>query len=275
MSLTLTFRHGDRTREQECEQLREAFAGQLERWTEHARSTSEPLVDDAPLTDIVERDDTHAGRVGPPGVRRDDIEPEADESSPGVDMSLIDWAAAWNPAPDHRPCRVWLPSSPAADDAPAARPERPRHPIVLTLSNADANGLPCRLPGLLAQTDVRPGDAVTVDLTSAASVHLSGLELLLTVLWRRVGPSGDVKLVGGAPGLHAEIGSLGMTSRAGRAAVYGPLPAAPVPPSQARTPATSSRPSAPELGVPAPRRRSDARSAPDAPGGPGWFWQAR
>ena len=169
-------------------------------------------------------------------------------------MSLIDWAAAWNPVPDSRPCRVWLPAEAPAGGAPAPRPDRPPRPIVLTLDAADAHHLPSRLPALLAQTDVRLGDAVTVDLASAASVHLTGLELLLTVLWRRVGPSGDVALVGGTPGLRAQLRSLGISAGASRLLVHGPLPDGAV----ARR-AEDSRPlppvfDIPVLDIPAPRR---------------------
>lgn len=142
-------------------------------------------------------------------------------------MFLIDWAATWNPVPEYRPCRVWLPADPPADGTPAARADRPPRSSVLKLSDADALQLPCRLPTLLSQSDVRPGDAVTVDLTSAASVHLTGLKLLLTALWRRVGPRGHVTLVGGTPSLQAHLRSLDITPDATRAAVYGPLPAAP------------------------------------------------
>lgn len=257
MSLTIPRRHGDRSREHEDEQLRKAFAVQLERWPELPRSIRETVVDVAPLTDIDENDDGNALEVQLPDVRHQRIDLEAGESSPDVATSLIDWAAAWNPVPDDRPCRVWLSASPPADDAPATRPDRPPQPIVLTLSGADAHDLPCRLPALLAQAGVRRGDAVTVDLASPASVHLSGLELLLAVLWRRVGPSGDVRLVGGTPGLHAQLSSLGVTPGAVRAAVYGPPPAAPLRSSAAPPPARSSRLSGPVLGIPAPRQASD------------------
>ena len=168
-------------------------------------------------------------------------------------MPLIDWAARWDPVPQDGACRVWLPAEPTAPAARAARPDRPPRPVVLTLSTAEAQDLPCRLGGLLSRADVRPGDAVTVDLGSAASVHLTGLELLLTVLWRRVGASGDVTLVGGTPGLAAQLGSLGITADACRAAVHGSSPA-PRPCSEAPAPATTRRPA---VHVPAPRRPSD------------------
>ncbi len=153
-------------------------------------------------------------------------------------MSLIDWAATWEPVPDDRPCQVWLPADSPTGDAPAPRAHRPARSSVLKLSDADALQLPCRLPALLSQTDVRPGNAVTIDLASAASVHLTGLWLLLTVLWRRVGPYGDVTLLGGAPALQAQLRSLDITASAARAAVYGPLPAAPLAPGAPLTPAS-------------------------------------
>lgn len=46
-------------------------------------------------------------------------------------MTVVNRAATWSPAPDDRPCRVWLPE--------------PREP----------------LPHLLANTDARPGDQIT------------------------------------------------------------------------------------------------------------------
>ena len=167
-------------------------------------------------------------------------------------MSLIDRAAAWNPVPDHRPCRVWLPSDRPTDGGPESPPARRLGPCVLALSEADAHQLPSRLPRLLAKADVQTGDRVTVDLASAGSVHLTGLGLLLAVLWRRVGPSGDVTVVGGTQGLHAQLSSLGMTSAAARAAVYGPDAAAPARPAPLRPP--SSRTSASTLAVPVPRQ---------------------
>ena len=167
-------------------------------------------------------------------------------------MSLIDWAAAWNPVPDHRPGRVWLPSDRPANGAPESPRTQRLGPCVLVLSEADAEQLPSRLPRLLAKADVQTGDRVTVDLASARSVHLTGLGLLLTVLWRRVGPSGDVTVVGGTPRLHAQLSCLGMTSAAARAAVYGPEAAAPASPVPLRPP--SSQTSASTLAVPVPRQ---------------------
>lgn len=146
-------------------------------------------------------------------------------------MNLVDWAARWDPVPDERPCRVWLPAqrtaAPAGPSAATATTCAPRS-ITVVLTRRQADDLPLELPRLLAQQDVRPGDRVTVDLADLGSVHLTGLELLLTVLWRRAGPHGQVLLTGGSRGLRAQLDSLQVTSAGCRAAVYG-APPVPVP----------------------------------------------
>lgn len=135
-------------------------------------------------------------------------------------MELIDWAARWDPVPREEPCRVWLPSQ--RPTAPSAATPRAPTSMVLTLTPELAAELPSCLSGLLAQQDVRPGDRVTVDLADLGSVHPTALELLLTVLWRRVGTDGDVLLTGGSTALRAQLASLGVTPASCRAAVHGP-----------------------------------------------------
>lgn len=142
-------------------------------------------------------------------------------------MKLLDSAARRNPAPQEHP-RLVLPAQ--RTDATAGRPaaaatSRAPEEIVVTLTHPQADDLPLRVAALLAEHDVRPGDRVTVDLADLASVHLTGLELLMTVLWRRVATHGDVRLTGGTPGLRAQLESLELTPATCRAAVYGPPPA--------------------------------------------------
>ena len=140
-------------------------------------------------------------------------------------MTLIDWAGRWNPVPDASPCRVRLPAphptEPERRDGPAARaPQR----VALALTPAEAADLPRWLPRVLAAADVRDADSVTVNLDEAASVHLTGLALLLSVLWRRVGPYGQVTLSGGSRALRAQLERLGLTPQDCRALVYGGVP---------------------------------------------------
>ena len=144
-------------------------------------------------------------------------------------MHLVDWAARWNPVPDDRPVRVWLPAqgtpAPAATggQGPATATREPRS-TTLVLAPQQADALPLWLPHVLAQQDPRPGDRVTVDLADLQSVHLTGLEVLMGVLWRRVGTDGEVLLTGGAPGLRAQLRSLDITPARCRAAVHGGPP---------------------------------------------------
>lgn len=140
-------------------------------------------------------------------------------------MTVVDWAAIWSPVPDDRPCRVCVPEprepgSRGARRSPARRPSNPVA-LTLTLSPEQTQDLPRWLPRLLADTDVCPGDRITVDLGASTSVHLSGLTLLLSALWRRVGLHGGVTLTGGTPGLRAQLASLDATPAACRATVYG------------------------------------------------------
>ena len=134
-------------------------------------------------------------------------------------MTLIDWAGRWNPVPDERPCRVRLPTphptEPERRDRPAARAPQP---VGLALTPAEAADLPRWLPRVLADADVRDADSVTVDLPEASSVHLTGLALLLSVLWRRVGAHGQVTLSGGS---RSQLERLNITARDCRALVYG------------------------------------------------------
>jgi len=92
---------------------------------------------------------------------------------------------------------------------------------VVALTTREAVDLPSRLTELLARHAVQPGDRVTVDLADLGSVHTTGLELLLTVLWRRVGVHGEVLLVGGTRGLLAQLRSLDVSPQSSRVAVYG------------------------------------------------------
>lgn len=142
-------------------------------------------------------------------------------------MNLVDWAARCNLAPDDRPCRVWLPAKRTAADNGLTSVPTTCAPISITvaLTPQQADDLPLWLPRLLAQHDVQPGGRVTVDLADQGSVHLTGLELLMTVLWRRVGAHGEVLLTGGTPGLRAQLDSLDVTPAACRAAVHGASPA--------------------------------------------------
>lgn len=147
-------------------------------------------------------------------------------------MTLTDWTTVWNPVPDERPCRVWLPAQRPAEIGGDRRatpdPCQPPQPVALTLSPRSAQDLPRSLPRLLADKDLRPGAHVTVDLGETASVHLTGLALLLTVLWRRVGPQGELTVTGGSPGLRAQLDSLDITPAACRAMVFGRSPDAAV-----------------------------------------------
>jgi len=145
-------------------------------------------------------------------------------------MNLVDSAASWNPVPDDRPARAWLPSqrtdpttrSQAAAVAATRRPQ----PITLSVTPQQAANLPLWLGQLLAQQVVRPGDRVTIDLADVPSVHVPGLALLMTALWRRVGADGEVLHAGGTPGLRAQLASLQVTPASARATVRGFPPAA-------------------------------------------------
>lgn len=162
-------------------------------------------------------------------------------------MNLVDWAARWTPAPDDRPARVWLPAqrtpAPTAGGqgaaAGAVAATREPRSLTLTLTAQQSDDLPLWLRHVLAQQDVRPGDRVTVDLADQQSVHATGLELLMTVLWRRVGAHGDVLLTGGTRALRAQLTSLHVTPVACRAAVYGPVAARPGAPGLVPAPITS------------------------------------
>ncbi len=171
---------------------------------------------------------------------------------------------------------MWLPPkrepAPVGRQPAAATPRAPRS-IPVALTRLQADDLPLWLPRLLAQHDVRLGDLVTVDLADLGSVHLTGLELLMTVLWRRVGAHGEVLLTGGTPGLRAQLDSLDLTPASCRTAVYGtpPAPASgpgPVPapfPTQEwthRAPATLVPCQRPGAGpAPGPRQRPGRRPA--------------
>ena len=181
-------------------------------------------------------------------------------------MKLVDWAARWNPAPDDRPCQVWLPAqstAAAVRGRPAAAATRGPRSITITPQQADE--LPLWLGRMLARHDVRPGDQVTVDLGQLQTVHLTGLELLMTVLWRRVGTHGDVLLTGGSPGLRAQLDSLELTPATCRAAVHGrpPVPAS----APGRVPALLAGAAGsprPPLPLPRQRRPQDPLHEPSA-----------
>lgn len=149
-------------------------------------------------------------------------------------MRLVDWAARWNPVPDDRPAKVWLPPqhTPASaatggrSAAAAAAATREPRSTTLTLTPQQAAEVQLWLPQVLAQQDLQPGDRVTVDLADLQSVHLTGLGLLMRSLWRRVGADGEVLLTGGARGLRAQLDALDITPASCRATVYGARPAA-------------------------------------------------
>lgn len=122
--------------------------------------------------------------------------------------------------PAEHGCRSRRPAGAAAVHRPQPRDGR-RTPRVLTLTPTQAADLPHWLPRLLAGTGPTPGARVTVDLGGVSSVHLSGLALLLIVLWRRVGPHGEIVLSGGTRGLRAQLVSVGVTPAACRALVHG------------------------------------------------------
>lgn len=80
MDLPIRRRHDGRS-EREFEQLREAFAGQLERWPDFTRSLQDALRDVTPLVDVEETDDSYVLEVELPGVHRDDIDLQVDQGS--------------------------------------------------------------------------------------------------------------------------------------------------------------------------------------------------
>jgi len=63
--------------EEEFEQLRGAFAGQLDRWPDFVR-TVERLADVVPLAELEETDDGYLLEVELPGCRREDIDVQVD-----------------------------------------------------------------------------------------------------------------------------------------------------------------------------------------------------
>ena len=191
-------------------------------------------------------------------------------------MRPVDWAALWSPVPQESPCRVWLPAlpttAPVGRQPVAATPRAPRS-LVVALTPRHAADLPLCLPRLLAQQDVRPGDRVTVDLADLGWVHPTGLELLLTALWRRVTTQGEVLLTGGTPGLRAQLESLDITPAACRTAVYGPPPAPavlPGPVPHGIPTGMGSPPPAPL--VPQQRRPQDSGHEPDSPSAARLTW---
>ena len=97
----------------------------------------------------------------------------------------------------------------------------------LRLTPHDVAALPHRLPHLVR--DARPGAVVVVDVSSAAPPP-ADLGLLLTVLWRRVGPTGQVHLTGASAAQLLTWDQLGLTPARIRQTVYGagaPRPTAP------------------------------------------------
>ena len=81
MDLPIRRRDDDRRPEQEFEQLRNAFASQLERWPDFVSSLHERLRDVAPLVDVEETDDSYLFEVELPGVKREDIDLQVDQGS--------------------------------------------------------------------------------------------------------------------------------------------------------------------------------------------------
>lgn len=134
-------------------------------------------------------------------------------------MRLVADAASWEQAADGRPCPVRHQPQPSTASVPS--PAGPPRHAVLTLSPAQAQRVGPAVPQLVEELDPRTGDRVTVDLAAAACADLTGLALLLSTLWRRAGPDGDVALAGGTPALRAQLTSLGVTPAACRASVYG------------------------------------------------------
>jgi HSP20 family protein len=78
MDLPARRRH-DRRPEQQFEQLREAFADQLERWSDFVRTLPDALRDVVPLADVEETDDSYVLEVELPGVKRDDVDLQVDQ----------------------------------------------------------------------------------------------------------------------------------------------------------------------------------------------------
>ena len=175
---------------------------------------------------------------------------------------LMDWPALWDPVPQDRPCQVWLPQPPARPTPSAVARGAARRPrsVVLALTPEQAQDLAGALPRLLADSDVGQGDRIDVDLGSAACVDVAGLELLLSVLWRRVGPQGDVAITGGTPGLRAQLRSLGVTAADCRQAVHGPPPPAQGVAGTAAVPVQEPLPAVPAQ---VDRQRHGAGSPPD------------
>ena len=143
-------------------------------------------------------------------------------------MPLVDWSGRWRPVETEQPCRVRIPAQTQTDEqtqppqrtASARRRPAPRE-LVLVVPPDAAGDLALHVPALVAGLGAARDDRVTVDLRSAADVHLTGLHLLLAVLWRRVGPYGDVAVVGGSRGLRSRLASLGVTAQDVRRDVLG------------------------------------------------------
>ena len=166
-------------------------------------------------------------------------------------MPLTDWAARWRPVESCRPCRVWIPTQPVPPPPPAD-PARPSRDITLALTPAEADDLPRHLARVVERSRPGRGDRVTIDLGDAARVHLTGLRLLLAVLWRRVGREGAVQVTGGSRALRAQLASLGITPEHVRHDVLG----APV-----TAPALRDDAAVPPVPVPQQRRADRVRLA--------------
>ena len=79
MELPSTRRHHDRPAEQEFEQLRGSFAGQLEHWPDFRTSVANDLACVAPLVDLAETDDRYLLEVELPGCRREDVDLQVEQ----------------------------------------------------------------------------------------------------------------------------------------------------------------------------------------------------
>jgi len=79
MDLPSMRRDHDRPAEQEFEQLRGPFAGQLERWPDFRTSPEDDLAGVAPLVELEETDDRYLLEVELPGCKREDVDLQVEQ----------------------------------------------------------------------------------------------------------------------------------------------------------------------------------------------------